>query len=55
MTEFELDPAGQRTPTRYGRDDFRMLADFARPGRLIHPYGDAAITKPSAADSELSP
>jgi dienelactone hydrolase len=45
MTEFELDPGGSRVSTRYAEGYFRMLADFARVGRLPGRYGAAEIER----------
>lgn len=45
MTQFETGKDGQRTSTRYPPDYFRMLADFARTGRLQGDYGEARITR----------
>jgi hypothetical protein len=45
MTEFELDPGGSRVSTRYAEGYFRMLADFARVGRLPGGYGAAEIER----------
>ncbi|HET6804414.1 MAG TPA: CocE/NonD family hydrolase [Frateuria sp.] len=52
MTEFETDKAGERHSTRYPPDYFRMLADFARTGRLEGDYGKARITRPRQAEGE---
>jgi dienelactone hydrolase len=49
MTRFETGKDGQRIATRYPPDYFRMLADFARNGRLQGDYGKARITYPTAA------
>lgn len=46
MLEFETGKDGQRTSIRYPRGYFRMLADFARHGRLDGDYGTARITRP---------
>ena len=46
MTEFETDKKGYRLATRYPPGYFRMLADFARSGRLEGDhYGKAQITR----------
>jgi hypothetical protein len=45
MTEFELDPKGERVSTRFAKDYFAMMADFAKTGRLGPAYGDAMITR----------
>lgn len=46
MTEFETDKDGARLSTRYPPGYFRMLADFARSGRLEDDhYGKAKITR----------
>lgn len=44
MTEFETAADGERLSTRYSTDYFRLMADFAKDGRICPPYGDAAIT-----------
>jgi dienelactone hydrolase len=49
MTLFETGRNGERTSTRYPAGYFRMLADFARSGRLPGDYGKARITRPAAA------
>jgi hypothetical protein len=49
MTEFEIDPHGERQSTRYPVGYFAMMADFARSGRLAGSYGDAKIDRPAAA------
>lgn len=46
MTLFETGKDGERISTRYPPDYFRMLADFARSGRLQGDYGKAQITRP---------
>jgi uncharacterized protein len=46
MTLFETAPDGQRVSTRYARDYFDMMLDFARDGRLNATYGDAELTRP---------
>ena len=46
MTRFETGKDGQRISTVYPPDYFRMLADFARTGRLQGDYGKARITRP---------
>lgn len=51
MTEFETGPHGERLSTRYPPDYFRMLADFARHGRLVGAYGQARITRPQSASA----
>jgi hypothetical protein len=43
MTEFELKPDGTRVSTRYAAGYFRMLADYAKRGRLDGRYGAASI------------
>lgn len=47
MTLFETGKDGERISTRYPPDYFRMLADFARAGRLQGDYGKARITRPT--------
>jgi hypothetical protein len=47
MTLFETGNDGQRHSTGYPPDYFRMLADFARSGRLQGDYGKARITRPA--------
>ena len=49
MTAFETGKDGARVSTRYPQGYFRMLADFARTGRLPGDYGNAHITPPLAA------
>jgi dienelactone hydrolase len=51
MTEFDVGPGGERIPTRYGQDYFRMLADFARHGRLTRHYGDEVTRYPALTDT----
>jgi len=46
ITLFEKGPNGERLSTRYAPGYFDMIRDFARDGRLSHPYGDAEITRP---------
>lgn len=46
MTEYELDSAGERVPTRFAPGYFQMMADFIRNGRIDHRYGSAEITRP---------
>ena len=46
MTEYELDPKGERVSTRYVPGYFRMMADFIRNGRIGGHYGNAVITHP---------
>ena len=46
MTRFETGKNGERISTVYPPDYFRMLADFARTGRLQGDYGKAKITRP---------
>ena len=46
MTLFETGKNGERTSIGYPPDYFRMLADFARNGRLQGDYGKARITQP---------
>jgi dienelactone hydrolase len=45
MTEYELDPKGERLSTRFAPGYFQMMADFIRNGRIGDRYGDAAITQ----------
>lgn len=47
MTRFETGKDGERISTVYPPDYFRMLADFARDGRLPGDYGKAKITRPT--------
>jgi len=47
MTLFETGPHGERISTGYPPGYFRMLADFARTGRLQGGYGKARITRPA--------
>lgn len=47
MTLFETGKDGKRASTRYPAGYFRMLADFARSGRLPGDYGEARITRPT--------
>lgn len=54
MTQFETDKDGKRLSTRYPRGYLRMLADFARNGRLPGDYGKAQITRPMA-DTSANP
>jgi hypothetical protein len=46
MTLFEMGTDGERHSTRYVRDYFAMIRDFARDGRLQGTYGDAVLTSP---------
>ena len=46
MTEYELDPKGERLSTRYAPGYFQMMADFIRTGRIGNAYDDADITRP---------
>jgi uncharacterized protein len=55
MTQFEIGKDGKRISTRYPRGYFRMLADFARSGRLPGDYGKAQITRPTVVDAAASP
>jgi len=45
MTLFETGPDGKRVDTRYAPGYFAMIRDYARDGRLVGSYGDAAIAK----------
>lgn len=54
MTQFETGKDGKRLSTRYPRGYLRMLADFARNGRLPGDYGKAQITRPMA-DTSANP
>jgi pimeloyl-ACP methyl ester carboxylesterase len=45
MTEYELDPKGERLSTRFAPGYFQMMADFIRNGRIGDRYGAAAITQ----------
>ena len=45
LTQFEVAPDGTRISTRYVQGYFRMMADFARSGRIGPRYGDALITR----------
>jgi len=47
MTEYELNAKGERVPTRFAPDYFRMMADFIRNGDLGEHYGNAEITRPT--------
>ncbi|WP_426702414.1 alpha/beta hydrolase family protein [Rhodanobacter sp. Col0626] len=49
MTEFETGKHGERISTRYPPGYFRMLAEFARHGRLDDDYGQARIMRPASA------
>ncbi|MHB1058118.1 MAG: alpha/beta hydrolase family protein [Rhodanobacter sp.] len=49
MTEFETGKDGERISTHYPPGYFRMLAEFARHGRLDDEYGQARITRPVSA------
>ena len=46
MTEYELNANGERVSTRFAPGYFRMMADFAREGRIGRHYGNAQITRP---------
>jgi uncharacterized protein len=46
MTEYELDPKGDRLSTRYAPGYFQMMADFITKGRIENGYGNAEITHP---------
>ena len=50
MTEFEPAPDGSRISTRYTPGYFRLLVDYAKGGKLADTYGDADITRPTAAN-----
>ena len=50
MTIFETEPDGSRKSTVYEPGYFKMLADYARYGRLSGSYGDAVITYPRRSD-----
>ncbi|MEI7037226.1 alpha/beta hydrolase [Fulvimonas yonginensis] len=47
MLEFETGRNGERVSTRYPGGYFRMLADFAKTGRLPGTYGTARISRPA--------
>lgn len=49
MILFRTQPDGTRVSTRFAPGYFRMIADFARQGRLSGAYGDARITRPRQA------
>lgn len=48
MTEYELNPSGERVSTRYAPGYFRMMADFIRDGRIGDHYANATITRSRA-------
>jgi dienelactone hydrolase len=50
MTEYVLDANGERSSTRFAPGYFRMMADFARYGRIREHFGFAVITHPKAID-----
>jgi uncharacterized protein len=56
MTEFITGTQGERLSTRYAAGYFRLMADFARDGRLRPPYGEAVlaghagVSSPNAAN-----
>jgi uncharacterized protein len=43
MTEYEVDPNGERVSTRYAPGYFAMMRDFARNGQLSGPYGSSVV------------
>ena len=45
MTEYELHAKGERVPTRFAPDYFKMMADFIRNGRIGAHYGNADVTR----------
>jgi len=46
MTEYELNPHGERVSTRYAPGYFAMMCNFIRSGRIGDRFGDAKITHP---------
>ncbi|MGN7929080.1 alpha/beta hydrolase family protein [Sphingopyxis sp.] len=50
MTEFEPAPDGRRISTRYTPGYFQLLIDYAKGGKLADAYGNAEITRPTAAN-----
>src|ERR1700722_17167238 len=48
ITEFEIGADGERVSTRYARDYFAMMRDFARDGHLHGAYGKSIITRGTA-------
>jgi dienelactone hydrolase len=51
MTEYELQPDGERVSTRYSDGYFAMMRDFAATGALHGHYGRSAIIGVSAPSS----
>jgi uncharacterized protein len=47
MTEYELNPNGERVSTRFAAGYFQMMADFVRDGRIGGQYGNAQIARPT--------
>ena len=43
MTEYEVDPNGERVSTRFAPGYFQMMADFIRNGSIKDHYGNAEI------------
>jgi hypothetical protein len=48
MTEYELQPDGERVSTRYAPGYLAMMRDFIREGRIGDHYGGAEITQPKS-------
>lgn len=55
MTEFETSADGARTSTRYASGYFRLMADYARDGKVGGPYGAARIRGASTRDASAAP
>jgi uncharacterized protein len=47
MTEYEVNPKGERVSTRFAPGYFQMMANFIRDGRIGEHYGNAEITQPA--------
>jgi hypothetical protein len=45
MTEYELDPNGERVSTRFAPGYFQMMADFIHDGIINDHYGNAQIDR----------
>jgi pimeloyl-ACP methyl ester carboxylesterase len=54
MTEYELNPQGQRVSTRFAEGYFDMMADFIRAGHIGTRYGSAAITTSASGASRAA-